>query len=435
MSTANSESAPTAQPTDRILTDVILGLIVALLAAFGAWLLAGRVPTAVLDPRNPDIYFSSDISRVHANMATRESNHWRTNVHPLFSLQLHPLFQTVAILTGSDLSAGPLSSDAVAVSRLLSGLATGLTAGLLFVLLRAMQIRRPDSVLFCALAGTSAFSLFWFSIPETYPWGSASIVAALALAAVGKRRQLSTGWYVAASVLSLSITTTNWMAGILAMLTRFHWRKAAQWTVLALTLTFALAILQKAIFPSSRLFIQIAREKAYVLQESNGGPLRCWTSFFAHTVVMPKAIAAPHPKIEGLTVLRTQLSTPGSATIWGLPALICWTLLLAAGIYALFAVSGYLPLCLMLGALLLGQLGLHTVYGAETFLYSAHYGPLMIAMAALTTLTRLRIPVLILTALLIGFLTLNNFPEFHRTMELLAQSRERLEQLPLPEMN
>jgi hypothetical protein len=295
-------------------------------------------------------------------------------------------------------------------------------------------------VVFCLLAGSSAFALFWFTVPETYPWGAVTILGAMLLSAVASHRPVPTGWYFAASVLSLSVTTTNWMAGIFATAARFSWPrtiaawlKTVRWTavvmVVTLVITLALALVQKEIFPSSRLFIRIGGERAFVMQQQSGGPLRCWASFFSHTIIMPAVTTAPHVSVVGQTVLRTQLSAPASASPWGKAALGCWVLLLAAGLYALVTLPDLMPLRLTLGLTLLGQLALHTIYGAETFLYGAHTGPIMIALAALATRTRLRPAVLLLAVVMTACLVLNNFPQFDRVMELLAQSQHRLDQL------
>ena len=299
-----ASAAPASAPAEsrsikRVWLDAVLGLVIAVAAAAGAWTLAGRVPTVVLDPRNHDLYFASDTNRVHANMVTRQSNHWRTNVHPLFSIELHPAFIAVAALMGADLRGGPLSPGAVAVGRVMSGLAAGIAAGVFFALLRTALIRRIDAIIFCLLAAVSAFSLFWFSIPETYPWGSATILAALLLAAAGSHKPLSVMWYLGASVLTLSITTTNWMVGVLAMWSRFNWRKTATWTAVALFIVLALALVQKSLFPSSRLFIWPGGEQHFVMQQQNGGPLRCWASFFAHTVIMPEVTTALDVRVPG----------------------------------------------------------------------------------------------------------------------------------------
>ena len=89
---------------------------------------------------------------------------------------------------------------------------------------------------------------------------------------------------------------------------------------------------------------------------------------------------------------------------------------------ALFARAIEPELRLTLGLLLAGQVGLHTVYGAETFLYAAHYGPLFLAGVGLATRTKLRIPVLIVAALLTGLLLRHNFREFDDLIQLLEKA-------------
>ena len=409
-------------PEPKSYLDKVLVIVIALVAAVGAWILASRLSTVVLEGSNPDIYFSSDASRVQANMVTRNSDHWRTGVHPLFSLEMHTAFVAVAAIMHADISNGDsMSPGAIAVSRVMSGIAAGLAAGLFFALLRTMKISRLDAVVFCVLAAFGAFSLFWFSIPETYPWGSVTILVGLLLAAIGSFKAPSIIWYVITSVLTLSVTTTNWMVGILAMWTRFTWRKTIIWTTVALFITVGLSLVQKKIFPSAWLFVRPwTTETRYVMQpQQSGGPVRCVTSFFSHTMIMPEITTTPHIREAGKYVMRTQFSAPASASVMGKVALACWVLLMVSGVYALFTIPDMLPLRITLGLTLLGQLALHSIYGSETFLYAAHYGPLLVAMTALATRTRYRIVVLILAAVMIVGLVFNNFAQLDHAYELI----------------
>jgi hypothetical protein len=399
--------------------DLVLGLLLVVVAAIGAWHLAGRVPVQVLDGKNLDIYFSSDTSRVHANMVQRESDHWRTVVHPIFSLLLHPAYHVMAWASGADLSKGSLSPGAVSTANLMSGLSAGIVSGLFFSLLRLAGVRRFDALLFCVLAFVCSFSFFWFTIPETYPWGAATILAALVLVAWADRQQLPAWSYVAASMLTLSCTTTNWMVGIFAAWTRFKLVKCMQVTIIALGLTFSLAVVQKLIFPSSWLFIRFGGERSYVMQADSGGPVRCLSSIFTHTIVMPEITASPHKRYEGKTVLRTQFSNPGSGSAWGKLALLCWVFLLLAGGHALLTLREVPALRLTLGLSILGQTTLHTIYGSETFLYAAHYGPLLVVAAALGTLTRFRVWVIGVGGVLIVCLYYNNTQALQHTIDLL----------------
>ncbi len=425
-----NNSFPSDNPSDsgtavedgrtRILLSALVALVLAAAGAIGAWSLANKVPVTTL--HKPDIYFSSDTSRVQSNMVSRGSSpisHGRTKVHPIFSIIFHPAYHAVALTMRADIGKDPFSPEARRVGRVMSGIAAGLATALFFVLLRLARIRMLDAVVFTVLAGCSAFSLFWFTVPETYPWGAVTILTALVVAAAGIHRTVPAGWFVLANVLSLAVTTTNWTVGILATWFSVKWRKAVVLIGIGFFITLTLAVAQKLVFPSSWLFIKPKGEQSFMMESRSGGPLRCWNSLFFHTVAMPAVTEEPHSKMKGFTVLRTQNSAAGSASLWGKVALPIWGLLLAGGVFALITVRGLGPLRLTLGIALLGQLSLHTIYGSETFLYAAHVGPMMVAMAALGTLTRFRPFVLAGAILLIICLALNNFPQFDHAMQLL----------------
>jgi hypothetical protein len=87
-------------------------------------------------------------------------------------------------------------------------------------------------------------------------------------------------------------------------------------------------------------------------------------------------------------------------------------LLLAIGIWALFRVAPHRPARVVLGLTLLCQLGLHMVYGKETFLYSLHFAPLLVILAALGTQTPARPLVLLLAGGLVVVAAANNYSQF-----------------------
>jgi hypothetical protein len=72
----------------------------------------------------------------------------------------------------------------------------------------------------------------------------------------------------------------------------------------------------------------------------------------------------------------------------------------------------------MLGLAILGQLALHILYGEETFLYSLHFVPLLIVVAAASTLTSTRPYALALVALLLATTTINNAQVFQQVSQL-----------------
>jgi len=59
----------------------------------------------------------------------------------------------------------------------------------LFILLRLIGCRQFDAALFSILAATSAAAIFWFVIPETYSFGSLSILLALGLTALAQHQK------------------------------------------------------------------------------------------------------------------------------------------------------------------------------------------------------------------------------------------------------
>jgi hypothetical protein len=69
---------------------------------------------------------------------------------------------------------------------------------------------------------------------------------------------------------------------------------------------------------------------------------------------------------------------------------------------------------LVLGLTLLGQLGLHILYGNETFLYALHFAPLLILLAALSTLTRARLLGLLLAVMLLLTAGIDNSEQFQQ---------------------
>lgn len=254
-------------------------LIVALLAVVAAgacYQTSTLVPPILL--QTYDVWFESDLARVYDNMADRWSDHYRTKVHPLFSLLTHPVVYALKKVAGLD----PMTSI-----RWFTATIAGIWIGVLYVILRLVGCRQLDAVLFSFVAACSAGSLFWFVVPETYPLGSLSILLALLLT-IAAERQGGARWpFVLVSALTLSFTVTNWMVGIAAAFAHYPWRRAAQITVNAFCLVVLLWGVQKALFPSAQFFLGDREETKYLLDPEAGGLLGVARSFFAHSVVMP----------------------------------------------------------------------------------------------------------------------------------------------------
>lgn len=115
----------------------------------------------------------------------------------------------------------------------------------------------------------------------------------------------------------------------------------------------------------------------------------------------------------------TQTSAPGSATLWGSIPVVLWTALLSLGLWGLFSLRQQLKLRIFVGLVLLGQLALHLLYGDETFLYALHFAPLLVVLAALSTLTRARPLALILAGALVLSMGTNNGLQFGKATDFL----------------
>ncbi len=400
-------------------------LVVAIAASAG---IATYLGSQLIDPwlftdRGADLWFAADIPRVYANMTDRFSNHSRTKVHPIFSLlAFPPVFLMHKVL----------GLDGVTAVRLAIAAVAALCIILLFGVLRLMGCRRFDAALFSILGATSAAAMFWFIVPETYPFGALSILVGLCIAAIAQYRKVSAQWYAVVSAATLSITTTNWMVGILATLAKYRRKWAWKITLDALCLTVILWSIQKSIFPSAGFFIVISdsEEKNYMFRQGSGGFWHVLQSFVAHTMVMPDMRVIPHWKYLDLLRVLTQRAIPGSASVWGTVAVILWLALLALGIWGFFAAKQHRQLRIVLGFSILGQLALHTVYGEETFLYSLHFLPLLIVLAAFSTLTPARSIALVLAGMLVLTAGVNNGLQLSKAKEVInSQAAPRTELL------
>ncbi len=375
--------------------------------------LALTYATRLINPvvyREQDIWFEADTARVFSNMSDRGGNHYRTSVHPIFSLIAFP---PVYLLKLAGL-------ETIAAVRVVTSAVACLWISALYILLRLIGLYRFDCALFSLLGATSAAAIFWFTVPETYSFGSLSILVALCLAAISEYRQVSQSWYVLVSALTLSFTTTNWLAGILTTLVNHPWKRALQITVNAFSLVVVLWTVQKVLFKSAGFFLGDREEKKYLLLSGSGGPLQVLKSFIAHTMVMP-ALNIVSDKYEPphWPILLTQASAPGSGSIWGLVAVGLWTALLGLGVWGFFSTKKHFKLRLVLGLFLLAQLALHTVYGDETFLYALHFIPLLIVLASFSLLTPARLVGLGLAGALIVCAGINNGLQFKQATDFI----------------
>jgi hypothetical protein len=351
-----------------------------------------------------DFWFGADTARVFGNLTDRFSNHYRTNVHPLFSLLVCAPVTALSRLA-------PISRFSAVLIALTVN--SAITTALLCCLLRSFLPRLDTAIWSLAFLSSAAF-LFWFGTPETFAFGSFSIALALLIAAVplGRRRGAST----IASALTLAFTITNWTAGLIATLVSQPVRRAAQVTIYAFAAVAALSVIQYTLYPSAGKFLFVRGENHYLMHDPVQRSIANTTNFWINSMLAPRVAATPEINPQGQLSVRSRsssLSPLAKATAVG------WLILLAGGVYALAREARLRPFGLALGAMLACQLALHLVYGDEPFLYAAHYMPLLIVLGAFSAMTRLRWPALALAVLVVGAAAFNNLQQFDAAATLL----------------
>jgi hypothetical protein len=356
-----------------------VAITLAVLASFASW--SRSELTQTLLPNGDDVWFESDQPRIVADMSDRRSDHYRSEVHPLFSLLTAPVVYVLATT---------LRISHVQAIRLVVAVTAAMWAVTLFSLLRLLGLRRLTAVWFAVMGTTTSAAVWWFAVPETFALGAVGIMLALIVITLSSSRTVPAAVYTAVSAFTLSVTVTNWMAGIVMAAVALPTRRAIQTSVKALGLVIAAWTFQKVFFRSVRFFLRSTHELKYVEPLS---AYRLWQvirAFFVHSVLAPQYViveAGPYRSIP--LKLVTQFS-PMASDAWALVGGSAWLGLLAIGAVAMVTMREHARIRLSLAIILGGQFALHLVYGNETFLYSLHWVPLLVVVAALGTRTRAR---------------------------------------------
>lgn len=393
--------------------DIALGFFLALVFSYFSLKGSKFAPEELFQDNYRDEWFEGDTSRVYNNMVYRKSDHSRVKVHPIILLTTHPIVFFLKKMLHLE--------SIIAVRIVIAGVAF-LWMLAFFVLLRIMGCCRLDTLLFSLLLAVSAASVFWLTVPETFSFGSLSILLALIIALLAHKRKLSPFWFIWINVISLGFVVTNWVAGIFATIMSNRLKRAMHILVYSFFLVVLLWRVQKFIYPDITFFLGEHDDPwnwnllGMKLSGMITVTLDAMVSILYHTLIMP-AIQVVNDGVRlPRFVMITQSSPPGSASLWGLCAVFLWTILLILGVWKLFSLKKLFSFRIVLGLTLLSQLALHVVYGEETFLYSLHFVVLLLPLVALGSLTRLRIVVISMTCLLIPCAWINNTFQFSKAL-------------------
>ncbi|MBD1845973.1 hypothetical protein H6F89_21675 [Cyanobacteria bacterium FACHB-63] len=413
--------SPISVTTYRL--DLIIITLLAVMTSIITYTSGQMIDPVLFQPFTEDVWFGSDIERVVSNMSRRGAPNYRAKVHPLFTLITFPIVKGVRLITR-------VPPD-TAVNLLVAG-TTALWVGLLYTTLRLMGCRRFDATVFSVLALSSAALIFWTTVPETYLFGSLSLLVCLFLVALAQIKALPVWSYILMSIFSLSITTTNWMVGIAATVVNYSRKRAIFITGTALAITLLLWGVQSRIFRSTSFIADLGEEANYIFPKASGGPIRVLLGFFFHPMVVPALQVIPSNRQQPeWPLLSVQHSLPGSGSLAGAIAVGLWAILLGLGAIACWTEKKNLKLRLVVGVGLLGQLVLHLVYGEETFLYAIHLIPFLLIACAVATLTRWRSLAIGLAMLLIVFAGWHNHDQFFQATEFLKNRGPLRQQSPV----
>ena len=356
---------PRPQPLVRVDAWVLAGVMLAAAAIYGAAVARWGDSTVHLSIGGR--WFQSDGWRVFDDLINFRANHYRDQVHPLFSLLGEAGTAIVRVVSGLD----PLRTI-----RVFNGVCYVAWCGLLYATVRLAGCRIVDALLVVVAAVVSAGALFWFIVPETYVPGTVSILLCLFLVATGAARDRS---LVLAAAGSLSFTVTNWIAGLAALAAS---RTVGRSVILAAA-SLALVIggwgVGKAIFPQpGPLFLlpgTVNSESQFIADKEAGGPRQRAAGIFVSPMVAPSlAELAPEPTGPLLSVQATAVSDWSARHPLFLAAGALWLAMLGASLA--LVVRRRDPLAVALLLTLAGQAALHMVYGDETFLYALHFVPI-----------------------------------------------------------
>jgi hypothetical protein len=352
-----------------------------------------------------DIWFDGDLPRQSCVMTDRLAwQHHETSEHPLVSFAAYVPGQVVHAIAGG----GWIRSF-----RLTAALYGAAWTAFFFALLRLMGLARLDAAVFTMLGGVSAAAVFWMPVPESFVAGSLTMLSPIALVAAGTA---GTWRMTMASAASFSMTVTNWMTGLLAAFSSRPWRQALQISANALLLVTALWVVQSLWFPENLFFLGSRQGFDMLVDDERPAVVGSLASFWSHAIVMPEIAIKTDEAWRGLTVQR---AWPGSSGWLGMTSVGLWAGLLVMGASALVRLTVTAPIRPLLLAAIAGQCVLHVAIGRETFLYSMHFAPLLIAMAACAALGRTRTAALAIAVLLIVTAGANNWQQFARATTIV----------------
>jgi hypothetical protein len=199
------------------------------------------------------------------------------------------------------------------------------------------------------------------------------------------------------------------MAGLLSAASAFSWRRALQISVNAFAAVTLLWGVQKVLVPHAGFFLErLQNEQQFTARPTPERVGEVARAFFVRSMVAPTPTVTgrdyplvPAPSAGEESALATDAAgppamahgrglsmqrAPGQGTPWGWLATAAWLALLGIGVWSMRDLPALGRFRAVVVLFLAGQLGLHLIYGKETFLYALDYFPALLLLAAFALL-------------------------------------------------
>ena len=397
MTASEQHSAADGKHLRRLLPELLLAL---LLGAIGAWVsfsASGRL-MALATEYGSNVWFDADSLRVLQNMTDRRSDHYRSRVHPLFSVITWPSNVVVRKLVGV--------TAEMAVRIQLAAMAA-LLPMLVFTALRLSGTGHADAALLSGLTIASASFLCFSGTPETHLFGGVSVALALIMAAIAERHRMPSWWHVAAGAISMSITVTNWLLGWLMGWLQLGLRHGVLANLRAFAMVTVLWALGTGTLYNMTFFLRWRAEMAYTSTGGEAGMGGKVLSTLFHTILLPQVAEVPYDL--GSRGVGTYQSSPGSSGGVAVVGVLLWAGLLMLGSLGLWQrYRAGLRFAGIVGLFVLGQVAVFAVYGREVFLFSLNLLPALMVLASFAMQGRWRFPARMAVAALLVCAVVNN---------------------------
>jgi len=406
------------QNSRPIIISILFSLFVGLLVS----IIVNVLPHELTDMRLCDTWFGSDIPRRYDALTNRFSYNGDAFKHPFFQLLFIPARVAMAILRCEPW-------NALSVLLFLNAI---LWSNLVWYILYRITRRILDTTIYGLLLASTAATLLWLPVVETYAFGSTSILIAIAVLVTPTLRFNALAQAIAL-VFSAAITITNAMFGIIAVVLSWKSLKTALFIAFAIAFFALGAIGSKRLFPNAKSYL--APQKVYSSINEDLSffarikPINKYVSDFIVQPLMPRFVFAGEipkhyshvrgdwwwpanrlpviDKHRSIANVSYQLIHASNPALWTV-ATTLWFAILIAGMASAFALKDDLFLRIAIPAGILGQFALHFVYGHETAIYELHWMPSLIFLAALSSRTKMRGPCLFVSIIVALLCFYNN---------------------------